>query len=258
MSTQIFDFSAKSGPQATSIVVSKADTLDRLESKIRSTLGLSLEGQIRCYKYPVKRSDFISWEIDTKFVSRMVLDRDDLIDFTLRSRTVGEVGIVEPYVAIAVEWKALGGSWPMDDESSSSSEESSIQGASTSTDMVPMNSGGRTLGASPNSFTALNYRGRFSNEKARGDSDDEYPLGTLNGQPVSGPVLPGSYPRTSPPNSFLRSSSTDRFGERYKTSFNSRLNQQPSYTREERARGTTGLNNLGNPKHNICFLMHIR
>src|SRR6202035_2861280 len=60
MSTKVFDFAAGpifNIPKATSIQVSKSDTIDTLDSMIRSALSLSSSGEIRCYKFPIKRSD---------------------------------------------------------------------------------------------------------------------------------------------------------------------------------------------------------
>jgi hypothetical protein len=237
MTTQIFDFSAPTISPAKSIVVSKADTVESFEAKIRAHLDLLSASQIRCFKFPVQRTDNIGSEMNTSKAVRMFPDQNDSLDFSVKSRTVGEIGIVEPYVGIAVEWKESGNTWPME-EASSSSEQSSVQ------DVAFPPGGGRTLGSAPNSFTALNRPRRSSNEKSLFESDDDdSPLGKINGQAISGPVLPGSYPRTvSPTNSYIRSSSAERYSDRYKT-FNSRFSSQPP--KEDRIRGTTGLNNLG-------------
>jgi hypothetical protein len=219
----------------TSIIVSKADSLDTLESKIRDSLSLLPTGFIRCYKFPVNRTDSILSKVTTKKATTLIPDRGNSLDFSLKSRTIGQIGIVEPYLGIVVEWKQIGSNFPMDLELSS--DQSSAQDSSSI-----FANGGRTLGGIPNSFTALSHR-RPSTDNHIFDSDDETaPLGKLNGKPISGPVLPGSYPRTSQLNSYLRSSSGERFGERYKTPFNTRFIESP---KEERVRGTTGLNNLG-------------
>lgn len=160
------------------------------------------------------------------------------MEFDLKSKTVGEVGIVEPYVGLAVEWKGLGNSWPMDErkllEQSSTHENSD----------GPV--GGRTLGGIPgSSFTALNTsRGRTMDKSLFESDDDSSPLGRLNGQVVFGPVLPSSFSRTSP-TLLLRSSSAERSSDRFKTPFNARFSSQPP--KDDRVRGTTGLNNLGTP-----------
>jgi hypothetical protein len=179
-------------------------------------------------------------KLTTKRALTLIPDREDCLDFSLKSQTVGQIGIVEPYLGIAVERK-LGSVFPMDQELSLS-DQSSTQSSSL------LANGGRTLGANPNSFTALSHR-RPSTENQIFDSDDESaPLGKLNGKPISGPVLPGAYPRTSSLNS-LSQSSGERFSERYRTGFNTRFTESPP--KEERVRGTTGLNNLGSP---LCLI----
>jgi hypothetical protein len=252
--TLLFDFSTpKPPPPATSIVISKSDTLNTLSTKIRRHLSMLQIGQIRCYKFTVKRTDVIPSEISVLKASKMELQEP--LEFTLLSKTVGEIGIVEPFIGIAVEWKSFTSSFPMDEEiisasSSSSSSSSSEFSNRPATEMVS----GYTLGAMPNSqFTALNSRGRQKALFDVTDDDDNDPppsLGRINGQIVSGPLLPGSWPRTSPPN--FRSSSVDgRAGERIKTSFNSRFSSQPP--KEDRVRGTTGLNNLGMNPSSPCM-----
>ena len=238
--------------QATSIIVSKSDTFFTLDSKIRTHLGFLSAGSIRCYKFPCKRGDNVLSEWTTRKAFQEIPDRDDILEFDSKSKTVGEMGIVEPYVGVAVEWKGLGNSWPMDEEMPS--EQSSTHELSD----VPV--GGRTLGGIPGSaFTALNTSRGRTMEKSLFDSDDDSsPLGRLNGKVIFGPVLPGSYSRPSS-TLFLRSSSAERATDRFKTSFNGRFSQPP---KEDRVRGTIGLNNLGTspPKPspltqaNFCFL----
>lgn len=248
MSNKVFDFAAaptfNNIPKATSIHVSKSDTIDTLDSMIRSALSLSSSGEIRCYKFPIKRSDNLLSQMTPPQISRLLPDRDDHLDLLNKFKSVGEIGIVESYVAIAVEWKADDGTWPMDEDTSSSGQ-SSVQGTSSS-DVSYSNGGGRTLGAAPNSFTALNRPRRQSNDKSVFDSEDEGSSYGRQGGQLIGPTLPGSYPRTTSPTQLLRSSSSERYGERYKTSFNSRF---MSAAKQERVRGTTGLNNLGISLH---------
>jgi hypothetical protein len=244
MSTKVFDFAAGpifNIPKATSIQVSKSDTIDTLDSMIRSALSLSSSGEIRCYKFPIKRSDNLLSQMTPPQITKLLPDRDDHLDFQNKFKSVGEVGIVESYVALAVEWKAEEGTWPMDEDTSSSGQ-SSVQGTSSSDLSYSNGGGGRTLGAAPNPFTALNRPRRHSNDKSVLDSEDEGSAYGRQGGQLIGPTLPGSYPRTTSPTQFLRSSSTERYGERYKSSFNSRF---ISTAKEERVRGTTGLNNLG-------------
>jgi hypothetical protein len=220
--------------------VSKSDTLFTLDAKIRSHLGFLFAGSIRCYKFPCKRGDSVHSEWSTRKAFQEIPDRDDILEFDLKSKTVGEVGIVEPYIGIAVEWKGLGNSWPMDEETLS--EQSSTHDPSD----VPV--GGRTLGGIPgSSFTALNTSRGRTIEKSLFESDDDdlsSQLGRINGQVVFGPVLPNSYTRTST-TLLLRSSSADRSTERFKTPFNARFSSQTP--KDDRIRGTTGLNNLGIP-----------
>lgn len=171
-------------------------------------------------------------------VLRLIPDRTDTLEFDLKTQTVGEIGIVEPYLGIAVEWKQLGGTWPMD-ETIQSEPPSKDEG---STDV--QQGGGRKLGSSPTAmlpFSSLNRRRRSSaGNNVLGSDEDSPPLGTLNGKALMGPVLPGSYPRALSP--VQRSSSAERYGERNKVSFNSRIKILPKV---ERVRGTIGLNNLG-------------
>jgi hypothetical protein len=243
MSTKVFDFAAGpifNIPKADSIRVSKSETIDTLDSLIRSALSLPSAGEIRCYKFAIRRSDNLLSQMTPPQITRLLPDRDDYLDFDNKFKSVGEIGIVEPYLAVAVEWRATGAPWPMD-EDTSSSDQSSAQGASSS-DVGYTNGVGRTLGAAPNSFTALNRPRRQSNDKSIFDSEDEgSSYGKQNGQLI-GPTLPGAYPRTVSPTQYLRSSSSERYGERYKSTFNSRFNPAP---KEQRVRGTTGLNNLG-------------
>ena len=249
LSSQVFDFSPMPVSRATSIIVSKSDTLSTLDSKIRTHLGFLPAGSIRCYKFPCKRGDNVVSEWSTRKAFQEIPDRDDVLLFDLKSKTVGEVGIVEPYVGMAVEWKGLGNSWPMDEEMPS--EQSSTH------ELSDVRVGGRTLGGIPgSSFTALNTpRGRTMEKSLFESDDDSSPLGRLNGKVILGPVLPGSYSRTSA-SLFLRSSSAERSSERFKTPFNTRFSSQPP--KEDRIRGTAGLNNLGtfplSTKSNFCVL----
>ena len=253
--TLLFDFSPS--PPATSIVISKSTTVNTLITKIKDHLSILSTGQLRCYKFPIKRTDNIRSEITALKASKMEL-QDPLELNLLLSKTVGEIGIVEPFIGIAVESKSGINTFPMDEEtiSTSSSTSSSSSSEFPSRPVTEMVSG-YTLGATPNSqFTSLNSRGRAKALFDLTDDDDNdstSPLGRINGKVVSGPVLPGSWPRTSPPN--FRSSSLDgRTGERFKTSFNSRFSSQPP--KEERVQGTTGLNNLGmNPSSPLLVLV---
>jgi hypothetical protein len=79
-----------------------------------------------------------------------------------------------------------------------------------------------------------------------GSSDEEDGVGRTGGKGkevvVAGTgtgMLPGAYPRSP---TGVRSSSAERFGERKVGSFNARFMQS---AKEERVKGTTGLNNLG-------------
>lgn len=245
MTSSAFNFSAGSSSDTVSITVSKSDTLDILDSKIRRALSLLSTGDIRCYRFPVARLGTVRSELTPAQAAALLSDPPESLDFSLKSQTVGEIGIVQPYLGLAVEWKQLGGTWPMDELNSE-----------RSSGPIDMPRAGRTLGAEPNSLSqlqlSLTHQRRVSDDKSPfDDSDDDPPLGKINGQAVLGPVLPGSYPRDSPPNSVLRSSSAERFVERYKPSFNSRFSIQSP--KEERVLGTTGLNNLGTlPFANQC------
>ena len=153
LSSRSFEFSPIPVSQATSIVVSKSDTLFLLDSKIRIHLGLSPAGSIRCYKFPCGRGDHILSEWTTRKALEEIPDCDDVLEFDSGSKTVGEIGIVAPYVGIAVEWKGLGNSWPMEVQITPDKSYQQLSEVLVS---------GRTLGGIPNSsFTALNTtRGR--------------------------------------------------------------------------------------------------
>lgn len=241
ITASVFNFGGSFGgvrrtEPATSITVSKADTVGSLEFKLRHTLSLSL-GEIRCYKVPLKRKDSPPSKFKVHEVNRLIPDRTDTLDFSDPNRMVGEIGIVEPCLGIAVEWKGFGGTWPMDEPVSSSGSSSKDEGSVD----VDISGAGHRLGSSPMAMPPFNRRRRSSSEKNVLGSDDEAaPLGTLNGKTLLGPVMPGSYPRAISP--VQRPSSADRYGERNKISFNSRINVPPKV---ERVPGTIGLNNLG-------------
>jgi hypothetical protein len=229
MTVKIFDFSPRQTPRATAIVVSKADAIDSLEVQIRKHFSIPDNYDLRCYKFPYTES--VSEELSPREAIQIIPERDDPLDISIKSRTIGEIGLVEPTIGIAVEHKPHDGRWLLEDDTSS---DSSVQAPSSSDGPI-----GRTLGASPNSFTALNRRGSV---KSIDDSEDEAPLGMINGKPIAGPVaIPGTYPTSISPRQSIVRTSTD-YGERYKSSFNSRFAQPP---KEDRVRGTTGLNNLG-------------
>lgn len=238
VSVTVFNFGGgiRTNPLARSITISKADTVDNLETSLRNHLSLKTTGQIRCYKIKLTRKDAPPERFKVSEVLRFIPDKDDKLDFTFKSRTVGEIGIVEPYLGIAVEWKELGDTWPMD------LKHPVIEQASKDEDSADAHTSekGHTLGASPLKMLPFGRR-RLSHEQNIFGSDDESPqLGTLHGRAVLGPLLPGSYPRSLSP--IQRSSSAERYGERNKVSFNSRVS---SVHRAERISGTTGLNNLG-------------
>jgi len=266
MTSLSFNFSGGSSSslhtvKATSITLSKADPVSLLKEKIRDLLHLPSSSEIRCYKFLPSRSEYIASEMTAQQVLKVIVDKEDsLLDLSTEDATIGEIGIVEPYVGIAAEYKSITGQFPMDQEPSPSASESSIQGTTTTNSSSSAMSSdvptgvGRTLGASPNAFTALNKRTPDRQDKSIFDVDDEENagLGKINGQVVMGPSLPGAYPKTSPVNStssnsaYLRSSSEERYGERNRNSFNSRFASGSVQVHEkERVRGTTGLNNLG-------------
>jgi ubiquitin carboxyl-terminal hydrolase 4/11/15 len=167
-------------------------------------------------------------EIPTNEAAKLISDPDFPLDLSIKSQTVGEIGLVEPLIGIAIEHKENDASWPMDDTPRQD------PGQPQSSPEFPT---GRTLGASPNSFTTLNRR----------PSQDEPSLGTINGKPIAGPI-PGSYPTTRP--SFFRATSPS--SERYKSTFNARFAPPP---KEDRVRGITGLNNLGKTPPNLLTLI---
>lgn len=238
-SATMFNFSTPVKRTAPIIRISKADPVADLERQIRVFLNLPSDCLIRCYKFAATKNDFLTIEMPTSSIIRLIPDREDTLDIPEKpsladdSKTVGEIGIVEPYIGIAVEYKSEeDGSWPLDTEPTSSSGP-----ASSSTSEMPP-AGGRTLGSTPG---VLTLRSR-SQDRPSFDDDEDSGLGRLNGHVVSGPVLPGSYPRhLTNSTAFNRSASAERYGERSKTSFNSRFASQSS----TRVRGTTGLNNLG-------------
>ena len=240
-------------PKAKSIIVSKNDSLASFDERVRDQLGLPTTGQIRCYKFPLTRDTNILSETTVTEISSIISDKDDYLDFSIRERTVGEAGIVEPYGGIAVEWKGINGTFPMD-EDTTTSPESSIHGGTSSDIVYPS---GRTLGASPNPFMMTASSRRFSSEKSTLDDDDD--SSSASGKILSGPVIAGTYPRS--PQSYLRSSSAERYEERYKTGFNSRFsNITTQALKENIQRGTLGLNNLGitlffcrSPTSNDCL-----
>jgi hypothetical protein len=207
-----------------------------LETSLREHLSLKPTGLIRCYKIKLTRKDTPPERFKVNEVLRFIPNKDDTLDFTTKTKTVGEIGIVEPYLGIAVEWKELGDTWPMDIKHSVS-ETASKEDSSAEAEILEK---GHKLGASPTRMMPFNRR-RLSDEKNVFGSDDESPhLGTSHGRSVLRPLLPGPYPRSLSP--VQRSSSAERYGERNRVSFNSRVSNTP---RIERVGGTTGLNNLG-------------
>lgn len=219
-----------SKPKAITIQVSKADTIDHLVPLIRTTLQFPEDGQLRYYKFPIKKTDPISIEMTPSNIGKFIPNREDALDIpeqsssTNDSRTLGEIGIVEDFLGIAVEQKSEDGSWPMDSLASTTPPTSN-------TSSFPMtNGGGRTLGSPPGTLV---LRRRSYDRTSIDDDDDD------TSAKVYGPTLPGAYPRHLGPT--FRSQSAERYGERSKTSFNSRF----ATSQSERVRGTTGLNNLG-------------
>ena len=161
------------------------------------------------------------------------------------TRTVGDLGIVEPFLGLAIEHRLNDAPFPTDIPIPSSPPT-----ITTTTNPSFTSPGGRTLGAAPTTFTPLN-RPRSSSPRHTqtlnlGSSDDE-DLGASRGNKgkevvVAGTgMLPGAYPRSP---TGVRSSSAERFGERKMGSFNARFTQP---AKEDRVKGTTGLNNLGTP-----------
>jgi hypothetical protein len=166
------------------------------------------------------------------------------------TRTVGDLGIVEPFLGLAIEHR-------LDDTTPFPTDIPIPSSPPTTTTINPsfISPGGRTLGAAPTTFTPLN-RPRSSSPRHTqtlnlGSSDDE-DLGGARGNKGKEVVmagtgmLPGTYPRSP---TGVRSSSAERFGERKMGSFNARFTQP---AKEERVKGTTGLNNLGKPSAPPC------
>ena len=240
VSVTVFNFGGgvRINPPARSMTISKADTVATLETNLRNHLSLKATGQIRCYKIKLTRKDNPPQRFKVSEVLRFIPDKDDQLDLTVKTRTVGEIGIVEPYLGIAVEWKEMGDTWPMDFKHPVIEQASKDEGSAD----AHTSEKGHTLGASPLKMLPFSRR-RLSDEKNIFESDDESPRSvTLHSRAVLGPALPGSYPRSLSP--IQRSSSAERYGERNKISFNSRVS---NVHRVERIRGTTGLSNLGRP-----------
>jgi Ubiquitin carboxyl-terminal hydrolase len=235
--SQIFDFSIspRQTPKATAIVVSKADSISSLEVKIRKHLPLPLTSDLRAYRLSNTALGDIPGDIPITSAKDFIDDVTPL-DFSLKSRTIGEIGLVEPTIGIAID-PHTNEKWLLEDE------------MSTEKGVVMSDvQGGRTLGAQPNSFTALNRRSNGTNilqinganvlekngRNVLEESDEEGGIGMLNGKVIAGPPLPGSYPVKA-----YRSETPVGRG-----SFNARFAPLP---KEEtpRVRGITGLNNLG-------------
>jgi Ubiquitin carboxyl-terminal hydrolase len=232
-SAALFDFSPRTIPEAPIIQVSKADTVDHLRSLIYAALDVPKEGEIRCYKLSITKSDSIRSEMTTHQVVQYIQDRENAFPLPESSASfITELGIVESYLGLAVEHKPPNDAWPLTDEAfvsdRSSAQDSSTSDAPSSTSSVDL-SGGRTLGSSPSGVLTL----RRAADRSVLDSDEEGSLGKVNGLPVAGPSLPVSFAKRSPPpaigtSRYVRSALTSRFA-----------------LENILVRGTTGLTNLG-------------
>lgn len=197
--------------------LSKSAPLSALEARLRAEFGLE-GGEIRIFTFALKTP--LEREI-APVKARELVDVENPVDTAFGSRTLGEVGIVSPLQGLAIEHHNLGESYPLD----------LLPPKPQKVDRPLI---GRTLGAQPSPGVP---RGRPS-VRATVDSDEEGGVG----------VLPGSYPRTpetSPSRGVGRSISADRVERR--PSLNLRVSSGLGFSREDRVRGTTGLNNLGNP-----------
>jgi hypothetical protein len=199
--------------------LSKSAPVSALEARLRAEFALE-GGELRLFTFPLKPNSALEREISPLKASELV-DVENPVDTVFGSRTLGEVGIVSPLQGLAIEHHNLGESYPLD----------LISHPRTTTSDRPLI--GRTLGAQPATGVP---RGRPTARVQLGDSDEEGGVG----------VLPGSYPRTpetSPSRGIGRSISADRVERR--PSLNLRVSSGLGFSREDRVRGTTGLNNLG-------------
>jgi len=254
-SVHLFSFGTQPAP-ARGINVSKSDSMAHLMHLIRSTLDIPVTAtDFRAYKIPLSRRDKFNAEITVQQLLEKTT-KEQVLELPLKdeeTRTVGELGIVEPFIGFAVEYRVSSDTpFPTDIPITSSSPV-------TTPTRPTFASQGRTLGAAPSTFTSLNRprssSPRTTHEKtinlagSSEDEDDTRPVGisgrTSNGKEAStvGMMLPGAYPRSP---TGVRSSSAERYGDRNKGagSFSARFTQP---AKEERIKGTTGLNNLGTP-----------
>jgi len=163
------------------------------------------------------------------------------------SLTVAEWGIVEPYGGLAIEFR-MSHETPFATDISPAPSPQSATTATTTSLLTQAVAQGRTLGSAP-SFTPLN-RPRSSSPRTTHDlpiqeSDEESAEGGVARGTTTGMMLPGAYPRSP---TVVRSNSAERWNERKigtagTTAFSARFAAPPA--KEERVRGTTGLNNLG-------------
>jgi hypothetical protein len=229
-SANSFNFSAPAKPKATIIEVSKADTIDHLVHLIRTTLQLPSDASLRYHKLPIKTTDSIYAEMTPSDFTQLIPGRGYRLDIPEQpspmtdATTLGQIGILESYLGIAVETKSENESWPLDSLSAL---------PAITTSPTSMTNGGRTLGSPPGT---LLLRSKSQDRPSFDDDNDD------TAAKVYGPSLPGAYPRHL--GSTFRSQSAERYGERSKISFNSRFASQ-----SDRVRGTTGLNNLGSIHH---------
>jgi hypothetical protein len=232
--------------------VSKADNITSLEDKIRNHLSLPITTDFRAYR--LSKTDLSDMPNDLPISSaRDFIDDVTPLDFSVKSRTIGEIGLVDATIGIAIDPQTNDGKWLLEDDMLNEKDvvSSDVQG-------------GRTLGAPPNSFTALNRRTNGSNllqinganvlerniasgtnrRNVLEESDEEGGIGMLNGKVIAGPPLPGAYPVKT-----YRSETAGR------GSFNARFAPPPK-EETQRVRGITGLNNLGITTQPPCIPLH--
>jgi len=261
-SQQTFSFYTPYPQPSPTLSLSKSAPVSDLDNKVRDMYDLP-GVEIRYFRFDLVGGRDVTRDTSPAKVRRLI-DVDAPLDTSLLTRTLGEIGLVEPRLGIAFEHRHPNQKFPLDTSPTTSPTQQSPP------------SQGHTLGAAPN-VLGFETRGRplskgytsdslgTTRKKSLnlGDSTDDEESGAGR---LIGPLLPGSYPRTpdaSPARAgtttgaaAVRSASADRV-ERRAGAFNLRFSSGSGFLKDERVRGTTGLNNLGTlslPKIKYLFL----